>query len=309
MTRAGRLIARLAAVLLLVATGARAQEGVGDVVYVPTPQHVVEAMLDLANVGPSDTVIDLGSGDGRVIITAAKKHGARGTGVELDRYLLKLANDNARKAGVAERARFLEQDLFETDLSQATVVTTYLLPEMNQKLQPKLLALKPGARVVVHDYALEKWYPDARKIIAVPGKTVGHPGESHLFLHIVPSRLAGEWQSQIRHGRDTVLYEFSFDQEFQFVEGTARAGGREGKIPEFKLAGDRFEFSFRIDVKGQAPDRRFAGRVNGDRIEGTMTIGHGATARAQPWTARLVRAGKVSDGTDRPPRQYRHLNQ
>jgi hypothetical protein len=286
---------------------ASAQEGAGDVVYVPTPQHVVEEMLRMAEVGPADTLIDLGSGDGRVVITAAKKHGARGFGVDLDRYLLKLANATARKEGVADRARFLEQDLFETDLSPATVVTTYLLPEMNLRLQPKFLALKPGTRIVAHDYDFDSnWSADVRKVMDAPGKTVGEPGKSHIFLYIVPARLAGEWRSEIRHGRAAVPYEFSFDQEFQYVEGVARAGKVEAAIPEFKVAGDRFEFSVRIAVQGRALEHRFAGLVKDDAIEGTLAVGGGA---AQPWSARLVQARAVSDGNGRPPRQYRHLKQ
>lgn len=288
---------------------ASAQEGEGDVVYVPTPQHVVEEMLEMAKVGPSDTLIDLGSGDGRIIITAARKHGARGFGVDLDRYLLKLANDNARKGGVADRARFFEQDLFETDLSGATVITSYLLPEMNLRLRPKFLALKPGTRIVAHDYEIEEWPPETRKELDAPGKTVGTPGKSHIFLYIVPARMAGEWRSQVLHGRKSVPYEFSFDQEFQFVEGTARAGRGEAKIPEFKLQGDRLEFTTRLNVQGRVVDHRFAGNVKGDVIEGTIAIGSGAAQRQQPWTAQLVKARDVSYGGDRPPRQYRHLKQ
>ncbi|MBI3043638.1 MAG: class I SAM-dependent methyltransferase [Betaproteobacteria bacterium] len=305
-----RVIGRMAVGLLLAAPIASAQEGEGDVVYVPTPQHVVEAMLEMAKVGPSDTLIDLGSGDGRVVITAAKKHGAQGLGVDLDRYLLKLANAGARKEGVGDRARFLEQNLFETDLSAATVITTYLLPEMNLKLQPKFLALRPGTRIVAHDYDFDSnWTPDARKVMDAPGKTVGEPGKSYIYLYIVPARMAGEWQSQVRHGGRVVPYRFSFDQEFQFVEGVASAGGSEGKIPEFRLAGDRLEFTTRLVVQGKALDHRFAGQVKGDRIEGTMTLEQGAAQREQPWTARLVRARAVSDGSGRPPRQYRHLKQ
>jgi hypothetical protein len=285
---------------------ARAQEGAGDVVYVPTPQHVVEAMLEIAKVGPADTLIDLGSGDGRIVITAATKHGARGFGVDLDRYLLKLANEGARKEGVSDRAQFVEQDLFETDLSPATVVTTYLLPEMNLRLRPKFLALKPGTRIVAHDYDIEDWPPESRRELDVPGKTVGTPGKSHIFLYVVPARMAGEWRSLVGHGRGAVAYEFSFDQEFQYVEGSARIGARESRIPEFKLAGDRLEFTARLNVAGQVLDHRFAGRVTGDAISGTVAIGRGA---AQPWTAQLVKAGAVGTGGDRPPRQYRHLKQ
>lgn len=304
-----RLIGGLAVVLLLAVPAVSAQEGAGDVVYVPTPQHVVEAMLEIAKVGPSDTLIDLGSGDGRIVITAAKKHGARGVGVDLDRYLLKLANETARREGVADRAKFVEQDLFETELAAATVITTYLLPEMNLRLRPKFLALKPGTRIVAHDYDIEDWPPESRRELDVPGKTVGTPGKSHIFLYIVPARMAGEWRSLVQHGRDTVAYEFSFDQEFQFVEGMARAGKGEGKIPEFSLQGDRLEFTTRLNVRGRAVDHRFVGNVKGDVIEGTIAIGQGAALKQLPWTAQLVKAREVSHGGDRPPRQYRHLKQ
>ena len=300
-----RCAARLAAALLIGAAPAVGQDGAGDVVYVPTPQHVVEAMLDMARVGPADTVIDLGSGDGRVVITAAKKYGARGIGIELDRYLLKAAGGAAAKEGVSDRARFVEQNLFETDLAPATVVTTYLLPEMNIKLRPKLLALAPGTRVVAHDYDIGNWPPDAQQVLDVPGKTVGTPGKSNVFMYVVPAKVAGEWRSEIPHGRSSVTYEFAFDQEFQFAEGVARAGGREGKVAEFRLAGRRLDFTARLPVQGQAVDHRFAGEINGDRIDGTVTIGQ----RRVPWTATLVQAKPVGDGTGRPPRQYRHLKQ
>jgi hypothetical protein len=296
------------AAAFLLAASAGAQEGEGDVVYVPTPQHVVDEMLEMAKVGPSDTVIDLGSGDGRIVITAAKKHGARGTGVDLDRVLLKRANDTARKEGVSDRAHFVEQNLFETDLTPATVITSYLLPEMNLKLRPKLLALKPGTRIVAHDYDLDDWPPDLRKILDVPGKTVGHPGKSHVYLYIVPARVAGEWRTQVVHGRDSIPYEFSFDQDFQFVEGVARVGNRDGKIAEFKLVGDRLEFTARLNVRGQLLDHRFAGQVKGDTIEGTLSVGRGAAQRTQPWSANLVQARDVSYG-GRTPRQFRHLKQ
>src|SRR3990172_11097580 len=142
------------------AAGARAQQGAGDVVYVPTPQAVVDTMLRMAKVGPGDMLIDLGSGDGRIVVTAAKAHGARGLGVELDRHLLGLANESARRDGVADRTRFVEQDLFQTDLTGATVITTYLLPEMNLTLRPKLLALPPATRIAAHDYHMGDWPPD-----------------------------------------------------------------------------------------------------------------------------------------------------
>jgi len=308
-----RAACRLGAIVLplaLLAPVAGAQEGEGDVVYVPTPQPVVETMLEMAKVGPDDYLIDLGSGDGRLVITAARKHGARGFGVDLDRYLLKLANDTAREVGVADRARFIEQNLFETDLSRATVVSSYLLPEMNLKLQPKFLTLKPGTRIVLHDYDFDSnWTPDEQKILEVPGKTVGDPGKSYVMLYIVPARVAGVWRSQVRHGKSAIPYEFTFEQEFQFAEGMVRVASRESRIPEFRLAGVRIEFSARLIVQKQTLAHRFAGQVKGDRIEGSVTVGEGAARRTQPWTAELVTAGVIGDGVGRPPRQYRHLKQ
>src|SRR6185295_9742434 len=127
----------------LFAAAASSQEGRGDVVYVPTPQVVVDEMLTMAKIGPKDFLIDLGSGDGRIVITAAKKYGAQGFGVDLDRYLLGLAREGAQREGVADRAQFVQENLFETDLNKATVISSYLLPTMNLKLRPKILALKP----------------------------------------------------------------------------------------------------------------------------------------------------------------------
>jgi hypothetical protein len=299
----------LATALLLVAPGLGAQEGEGDVVYVPTPQEVVEEMLSMANVGPGDYVIDLGSGDGRIVITAARKHGARGFGVDLDRYLLKQANENARAAGVADRARFIEQNLFETDLTPATVITSYLLPEMNLKLRPKILGLKPGTRIVTHDYDMDEWFPDAQKVIPVPGKEVGDEGKSYIFFYIVPARMAGQWLSELEHGRNRVVYDFFFDQEFQFVEGMARVGAREGKIPEFKLVGDQVDFTTRVVVEGKVMPHRFLGKVKSETIEGSVTFGEGKTQRTQPWLARLIKTKDVSYGGDRPPRYYRRQAQ
>ncbi len=169
-----------------------AQQGVGDVVYVPTPQVVVDTMLRMANVGPADYLVDLGSGDGRVVITAAKL-GARALGVDLDRHLLGVARESARREGVATHATFREQNLFETDLAGATVVTTYLLPDMNLKLRPKLLALPAGTRVVAHDYHMGDWLPDDREMLLVPEKKVGQAGVSHIYLWRVKSRLVGMW--------------------------------------------------------------------------------------------------------------------
>jgi methylase of polypeptide subunit release factors len=309
MNLAARLKRMLAVALLLTAPGLSAQEGEGDVIYVPTPQEVVDEMLNMAKVGPGDYIIDLGSGDGRIVITAAKKHGARGFGVDLDRFLLKKANENARMAGVADRAHFFEQNLFETDLTPATVITSYLLPEMNLKLRPKLLGLRPGTRVVAHDYDMDDWFPDAQKVMPVPGKEVGDEGKSYIFFYIVPAKMAGRWLSQIEHGSKAAPYDFFFDQDFQFVEGMVRVGKREGKVPEFKLVGDQVEFTARLIVEGRVLTHRFSGKVTKDTIEGTVTFGQGKAQRTQPWVARLIEAKEVSYGGDRPAQRARRLTQ
>ncbi len=284
----------LAAALLLLAPAATAQDGRGDVVYVPTPQVVVDEMLRMAKVGPSDYIIDLGSGDGRIVITAAKKHGARGFGVDLDTYLLKIANATAQKEGIADRARFIEQNLFETDLSPATVVSTYLLPEMNEKLRPKLLTLKPGTRVVAHDYSLGEWDPDQEKTLLVPEKVVGDPGKSYIYLYIVPARLAGRWESAIAgDGGKAVPYNFNFEQSYQLAHGTVRVGDRDLRLPQFRLAGDQVAFNLTIPGAGGGVPHRFTGTVKGDAIEGTVAVGEGASRRVLPWKAKQTARGEM----------------
>lgn len=155
-----------------------------DVMYVPTPNMVVEEMLKVANVGKDDIVYDLGCGDGRIVITAAQKLGARGVGIDIDPQRIQEANQNAQQAGVRDRVQFLQQDLFETDLSQASVVTLYLLPSLNLKLRPKLLReLKPGTRIVSHNFSMGDWKPDRVVDVWVPGR-------SHkVYLWVVPEQV------------------------------------------------------------------------------------------------------------------------
>jgi hypothetical protein len=180
----------LIACLGLAAGAALAQE---DVPFITTPDHVTLAMLEMAAVGPRDHVIDLGSGDGRIVITAARRFGARGLGVEIVGDLVRKSRDNARIAGVAERAEFREQDLFATDLQAATVVTMYLLPAVNLQLRPRLLALAPGTRIVSHDWDMGDWTPDRTQTLAVPDKAVGRDKSSRIHLWVVPARVHGLW--------------------------------------------------------------------------------------------------------------------
>ena len=279
------------------AAPALAQEGRGDVVYVPTPQVVVDEMLRMARVGPNDYLIDLGSGDGRFVISAAKK-GARAFGVDLDSYLLKIARTNAQKEGLAERAQFIEQNLFETDLSKASVVSTYLLPEMNLRLRPKILALKPGTRVVAHDYHMGAWYPDEQRDIPVPEKKVGTPGVSYVYLWHVPAKVAGKWQSEVSAAAGKpVPLELAFDQSFQIVEGTMRSGADSTAI-RGRLNGETI--SFITQPKGSPGGQRheFRGRVVGDTIDGTVKIGEGNAVREAKWTAKLTAPGELRRASD-----------
>ena len=293
-----------AAVLLSVAAFAaaapvRAQTGVGDVVYVPTPQIVVDEMLMMAKINKSDYLIDLGSGDGRFVITAAKKHGAKALGVDLDTYLLKVANENARKENVTERVTFREQNLFETDLAGATVVSTYLLPEMNLKLRSKILKLKPGTRVVAHDYNMGDWYPDEQKTLVVPEKKVGNAGISYIFSWVVPALVAGKWQSQINVGGKDIAYEFDMEQFFQNIDGDASAGAMRGEM-RGKMTGEQVKFSL-TGKSGQKLERHeFQGQVAGEAISGTVRIGEGASQRQAPWTARRIKRGELVRAPDEP---------
>ncbi len=179
------------AALCLWAAAAQAQGE--DVPFVVTPDHVTREMLRLAGVGSNDFVIDLGSGDGRIVIAAARLHGARGLGVEIVPALVERSLENARRAGVAERAEFRVQDLFATDLARATVITLYLLPEVNLQLRPRLLALRPGTRIVSHDWDLGDWRPDRTLTVAVPEKAVGLDKHSRLHLWTVPAPVQGKW--------------------------------------------------------------------------------------------------------------------
>ena len=199
----------------LAAAPSRAQDG-EDVPFITTPDHVTLAMLRLAGVRPRDHVLDLGSGDGRIVITAARHFGAGGHGVEIVPELVARSRANAHKAGVAARASFAVQDLFETDLARASVITMYLLPEFNLKLRPKLLALKPGTRIVSHDWDMGDWVSDRTVTVDVPDKVVGREKLSRLHLWVVPAAVQGLWCAN-----DAAL---ALTQAYQFVQGRMSLG-------------------------------------------------------------------------------------
>jgi SAM-dependent methyltransferase len=244
----------------------------GDTPYVQTPQVVVDKMLEIAKVTKSDYLIDLGSGDGRLIITAAKRYGARGFGVDLNKSLVKLANGNAAKAGVASRAVFYERDLHETDISKADVLTIYLLPEVNLMVRPRILALKPGTRLVSHDYGFGEWPPDVELEMDAPGKPVGRDQKSKVLYYVVPARVAGKWVWQDGAGGER-RYELQLDQAFQKISGTLAFQGRSVKIDNAVLTGDQIRFTAALDIGGKPVRHEFSGKVIHNAIAGDMQRG------------------------------------
>lgn len=289
----------LALCLTVLMAGVQAQTGVGDVVYVPTPQLVVDEMLLMGKVGKNDYLIDLGSGDGRFVISAAKKYGAKALGVDLDTYLLKVANEAARKEGVTDRVTFREQNLFETDFSAATVISTYLLPEMNLRLRSKIMRMKPGTRVVAHDYSMGDWYPDEQKTLIVPEKKVGNPGISYIFHWVVPALAAGVWQSTLNIDGKDVPYEFTMEQFFQNIDGPARAGGITGEM-RGKMSGENIRFSVTGKGAQKIVRHEFEGKLAGETISGLARIGEGAGAKQVAWNAKRVKRGEFTRAQDEP---------
>ena len=211
--------AALAALALCLA-GPGTLQAQHDVPFVVTPDNVTLAMLELAQVGPQDFVLDLGSGDGRIVILAARRFGARGMGVEIVPELVERSRRNAAQAGVAERAKFVEQDLFKTDLGSATVITMYLLQEVNLQLRPSLLRLKPGTRIVSHDWDMGDWRPDRSVTVDAPDKPVGRDRRSQLHLWVVPARAEGAWCGTGTH-RDARL---QLAQKHQVFDAMLLAG-------------------------------------------------------------------------------------
>jgi SAM-dependent methyltransferase len=251
-----------------------------EVPYVPTPLVTVDEMLRVAGVGPRDFVIDLGSGDGRIVVTAAKKFGARGFGVDLDEELVAQSEENARRAGVEDRVKFLRQDLFKTDLSQATVITMYLLPSVVRRLRPQLLRLKPGTRIVSHDFDMDDWKPDRKTTV-----------RKNVMLWIVPAQVDGQWQMRLSLQPIERQLELTLSQRYQEVSAHARLNGVPAQVWEVKLEGDRLSFAVvdNTDRENEAT-LYFDGRVSGDVIEGELVRGVGATRSTVPW--RAARAGK-----------------
>jgi len=230
-----------------------------DVIWVPTPLELVNKMLDIAKVTPQDYVIDLGSGDGRIVITAAKR-GARALGIEYNPNMVELSKANAAKEGVSNKATFMKADLFETDFSKATVITMFLLSDINLRLRPKLLEMKPGTRLVSDTFDMGDWAPDDTATVEEGCSTY-----CTALLWIVPAKAAGKWQ----FGGG----ELALTQQFQMLSGTLTLNGNKMPISDAKMLGDQITLS----VGGTV----YTGRLTGSVIEGTAK----ANGRSVPWSA------------------------
>ena len=239
---------------MALATTAGAEE-ITHAPFITTPDEVVERMLALAGTRADDLVVDLGSGDGRIVITAARKFGARGLGIELDAGLVERSRDAARRAGVAERAAFVQGDVLVADISRATVVTVYLLPELFNRLQPRFLAeLRPGTRIVAHAFQMMSWPPDATETLRVSRPHAGQGDQSRLSLWVVPAEARGAWR-----GTGTQL---RIHQNFQQVEVEGRLAGHVLRNARGALNGRQIAWD-----DGTA---RFRGRVDGEHIAGEL---------------------------------------
>jgi precorrin-6B methylase 2 len=236
-----------------------------DVIWVPTPDEVVDRMLRMAQVGPNDVVYDLGAGDGKIAIAAAKKFGARATGIEYNPEMAKHAQGNVEKAGVNGRARILNGDIFATNFSEATVVTMYLLPGLNMKLRPTLLAMKPGTRVVSHSFTMEDW--EADEISSMDGRRA--------YFWVVPAIVNGSWALESGSEKN----ELNFEQRFQKIDGTINLGLTQGGLRDARLRG--FSISFAL-VDNNGVLRNYSGRVTGTKMEGGWRGDNGSEGR---WSA------------------------
>ncbi len=238
-----------------------------DVIWVPTPDALVDRMLTMAQVRPDDQVVDLGSGDGRLVILAAKKYGATARGVEYNADLVALSRRSAKTAGVSTRAKFEQADIFKVDFEAATVVTLYLLPAINRRLRPILLAMRPGTRVVSHQFTMEDWLPDETSYV--------EQRAAHLW--IVPAQVAGAWSLTLPDGATLPL---DLEQKYQQISGRIElaSGAVRAGLRDARLRGDVIHFAW-VDTQGA--HHELTGRVLAGRMEGTVT----AAGATRPWSA------------------------
>jgi hypothetical protein len=243
-----------------------------DVVFVTTPHRVVREMLKLAHVKKDDILYDLGSGDGRIVIAAARDFGARAVGIEIDEKLVAESTENARRANVADRASFRKEDIFKADIHEATVVTLFLLPGVNQMLIPKLhKELRPGTRIVSHSFDMAEWKPDA--VLTGYG--------SNVYFWYIPAEVGGDWNITIEQGKNTWQYIWRFSQAFQVVLGMDPK--KNVAFKDVKLYGVDIEMVVENNNIGVGSLMELDGRVDGDTMEGIVRVKGGPSAGEYPW--------------------------
>jgi SAM-dependent methyltransferase len=271
------------------ATDAPAKEVKKDVPYVPTPEPVVDKMIELAKVTPEDIAYDFGCGDGRLVIAAVKAGAKRGLGVDIDPERIKEANENAKAAGVTDKVEFKEADLFTMDFKDATVLTMYLLPSVNMKLRPKILdEMKPGSRIVSHAFDMEDWEPEQEVTVEPGGQTV--------YMWTVPAKVEGAWDVKIKNGQGEQQATLNLKQDINKVSGTAKIGEKEAQIADAKLVGDQLTFAL-----SDQPDVKYTCKIDGSNISGTAK-GSGAAGEAQL-------AGSKQGGDQQPPQSSQQKQQ
>jgi SAM-dependent methyltransferase len=251
-----------------------------DVIFVPTPDRVVEEMLRIADIREDDLIYDLGCGDGRIVIHAAQKVGSCGVGIDIDPQRIKESRQNASKAGVDHLVQFQEQDLFQADFSEATVVTLYLLPMLNLQLRPKLLTeLKPGTRVVSHDFGMNEWIPDQNTIVVI--------GDRHHWVYhwIVPANVIGHWELSIGEFNDRIPIRMQLEQVYQYVVGAVLYDGSQNHLKNTKLSGSHLQFELDLQIGKKTLSMFFKGEVLGDAITGTATRNNGPGEIKSLWRA------------------------
>ena len=295
------LIGLLAAMTLIFLSRAPAQQKEPEVPYVSTPDEVVAEMLRIANVGRDDVLYDLGCGDGRIVITAAKMYGCRGVGIDINPERIRESRENAIKAGVSDRVQFIQMDLFEAEIREASVVTLYLLSGVNLRLRPKLFReLSPGSRVVSHEFSMGKWESDATSSVKAENyrdpylfnywdEQIADYWRTHtVYLWIIPGNVKGTWKLTIPDIAGKNEFTLRFDQEFQRVRVQALESA--SAIPVFikdvKIRGNVLLFTLERKLKGSTESLHFEGIIQGNTMRGTMEIEGGQGKGKIKWTAR-----------------------
>ena len=280
MNRKASLIRLSLSFLILAAVIGLAQDVQLDVPYVPTRYPVVDEMLRLANVTKDDVLYDLGCGDGRIVIGAAQKYGCRGVGIDIDPERIKECLENAKKAGVIDKVKFIQGDLFEANFREATVLPMYLLTSVNLKLRPKILReLLPGSRVVSHNFGMDNWKPDAQTVVHV--EDTPHD----VFLWIVPANISGTWKWAGLLGAKAVDFTMDIVQAYQHPQATVKVNGNRAEVADMKLVGDKVTFLLNLDLEGRTISLSFEGKAFQHQISGTIRDRSGAQETAYAWKA------------------------